>query len=156
MASIIMRATPTPKSRIMKCVSLAASLIMTFLAAGCAERAPATSRQPVTTASAAKNSPAATAAASMVADRSLVCMVNNQFMGSVQIPVEVDGRTYYGCCDMCKGRLEQDVAARTATDPVSKRPVDKSLAVIARNDRGAVLYFESEENLAAYTRAAGR
>lgn len=150
----------------MKCVSLAASLIMTFLAAGCAERAPATSSQPVTTASAAKNSPAATAAASMsaatvgsltvVADRSLVCMVNNQFMGSVQIPVEVDGRTYYGCCDMCKGRLEQDVAARTATDPVSKRPVDKSLAVIARNDRGAVLYFESEENLAAYTRAAGR
>src|SRR5690606_36465661 len=31
-----------------------------------------------------------------VADPSLVCMVNDQFMGTPQIPIAVAGRTYYG------------------------------------------------------------
>ena len=28
-----------------------------------------------------------------------------------QIPVTVDGKTYYGCCDMCKEMLAKDAAA---------------------------------------------
>jgi hypothetical protein len=28
-------------------------------------------------------------------------------MGTPQIPVSVEGCTYFGCCDMCKGKLER-------------------------------------------------
>jgi YHS domain-containing protein len=79
-----------------------------------------------------------------------VCMVNNQDMGKPQIPVIVDGKTYFGCCAMCKGRLEKDAAARTAVDPVTSKPVDKATAVIARNESGDIMYFASEETLRRY------
>ena len=79
-----------------------------------------------------------------------VCMINNQVFEKDQIPVEVEGRTYYGCCEMCKERLAKDPAARTAVDPVSGKTVDKSEAVIAALPDGRVLYFESEETLAKY------
>jgi len=35
-----------------------------------------------------------------------VCMVNDRVMGKPQIPVEVEGKTYYGCCEGCKSRLQ--------------------------------------------------
>ena len=35
-----------------------------------------------------------------------VCMVNNKFMGAEQISIIVNGKTYYGCCPMCKERLK--------------------------------------------------
>lgn len=79
-----------------------------------------------------------------------VCMINNQVFDKDQIPVEVEGRTYYGCCEMCKERLTNDPASRTAVDPVSGKTVDKSEAVIAALPDGRVLYFESEETLAKY------
>jgi YHS domain-containing protein len=79
-----------------------------------------------------------------------VCMINNQVFEKDQIPVEVEGRTYYGCCEMCKERLTKDPASRTAVDPVSGKTVDKSEAVIAALPDGRVLYFESEETLAKY------
>ena len=79
-----------------------------------------------------------------------VCMINNQVFDKDQIPVEVEGRTYYGCCDMCKERLTKDPASRQAVDPVSGRTVDKSEAVIGMLPDGRVLYFESEETLGQY------
>ena len=79
-------------------------------------------------------------------------MVNNQFMGRPQIPIVVEGKTYYGCCEMCKDRLAKDSAARTAVDPVSSKPVDKAVAVIAKAESGAALYFESEATFAAYSK----
>ena len=104
-------------------------------------------------ASAARNAPApAAAVASLteVTDPSQVCMVNNQYMGRPQIPTTVEGKTYYGCCPMCKGRLEKEASARTAKDPVSGRDVDKAVAVIGKQENGDVLYFESRQTLAAY------
>jgi YHS domain-containing protein len=77
-------------------------------------------------------------------------MVNNTFMGKPQIPVVVNGSTYYGCCEMCKGKLTQDPASRVAVDPVSNRPIDKAVAVMAKDEQGSVLYFENEANLAQY------
>jgi len=79
-----------------------------------------------------------------------VCMINNQVFEKDQIPVEVEGRTYYGCCEMCKERLANDKASRTAVDPVSGKEVDKAKAVIAALPDGSVLYFESEETLGKY------
>lgn len=123
-------------------VSLAVSAVI-----GCAEGSarsegtkPATAEAPVARGSALER----------VTDRSHVCMINNHFMGAPQIPVSVNGNTYYGCCPMCKAKLEQDPATRTAIDPVSKRSLDKATAVIGKTKTGAALYFESEQNLLAY------
>jgi YHS domain-containing protein len=80
-----------------------------------------------------------------------VCMVNNQVFDKDQIPVTVEGKTYYGCCEMCKERLSKDAAARTAVDPVTGKPVDKATAVIAAMPDGKVLYFESQETYEKYS-----
>jgi YHS domain-containing protein len=85
-----------------------------------------------------------------VEDPSLVCMVNNTYMGKAQIPVEVEGKTYFGCCPMCKERLAKEPDTRTAVDPVSGEKVDKAAAVIAKDADGNVLYFASQANLRNY------
>lgn len=77
-------------------------------------------------------------------------MVTNQFMGTAQIPVEVEGTTYFGCCEMCKARLANEPQTRTAKDPVTGESVDKAKAVIGREPSGKVHYFASAENLARY------
>jgi YHS domain-containing protein len=87
-----------------------------------------------------------------VSDPSTVCMVNDQFMGTAQIPVQVDGKTYYGCCKMCEARLNKEQAARIGKDPVSQREVDKASAIIGKDATGKVLYFESEETFLAYAK----
>jgi len=85
-----------------------------------------------------------------VEDPSLVCMVNNTYMGKAQIPVEVEGKTYFGCCPMCKERLAKEPDTRAAVDPFSGENVDKASAVIARDADGNVLYFANEQNLRTY------
>ena len=84
-------------------------------------------------------------------DPKKVCMVNERYMADDQIPVNVGGKTYYGCCAMCKTALAQDASKRAAIDPVSKRKVDKAVAVIGADKKGRVYYFENEENLRAFT-----
>ena len=81
---------------------------------------------------------------------SQVCMVNNHFMGKLQIAVDVAGKTYFGCCEMCKSRLADDPNARSAIDPVSGAKVDKADSVIGKTSSGDVLYFESDANLKRY------
>lgn len=83
-----------------------------------------------------------------------VCMINDQRFGKAQIPVEVEGRTYYGCCEMCKERLRGDESSRTAVDPVSGKKVDKATAVIGATPDGTVFYFETVENLKRFKPAA--
>ena len=81
----------------------------------------------------------------------LVCMVNNAFMGENQMPVPVEGKTYYGCCEMCVGRLNEDESSRLATDPFSGNEVDKSEAyIVIADDNGKVDYFESRESFESY------
>ncbi|MEO8502879.1 MAG: hypothetical protein ABI609_03190 [Acidobacteriota bacterium] len=105
----------------------------------------------VTPAFAATSAPAEKPAAAVVkVEPKKVCMINNQFMDKDQIPVEVEGKTYYGCCAMCKERLAKDAEARKAVDPLSGKSVDKAKAVIGAHSDGTVLYFENEENLAKF------
>jgi YHS domain-containing protein len=85
-----------------------------------------------------------------VVEAKYVCMINNQRFNKVQIPIEVEGRTYYGCCEMCKGKLGGDPKSRVAVDPVSGKEVDKARAVIGVDADGAALYFENAENLKRY------
>lgn len=79
-----------------------------------------------------------------------VCMVTNTRFDKDQIPVAVGGETYFGCCEMCKGRLASDATVRHAVDPVSGKTVDKAKAVIGAKPDGKVMYFESEKTFAAY------
>lgn len=79
-----------------------------------------------------------------------VCMINNQLFNQEQIPVVVEQKTYYGCCEMCEEKLKTDPQSRTATDPVSGNQVDKATSVIGAAPDGKVYYFESEENLEAF------
>ncbi|MBL1147562.1 MAG: hypothetical protein HND56_01880 [Pseudomonadota bacterium] len=79
-----------------------------------------------------------------------VCMVNNRVFPIVQIPVEVEGKTYYGCCAMCEARLQKDASLRKGVDPVSGAEVDKADAVIGAKRDGSVYYFENEENYEAF------
>ncbi|MCS5597025.1 MAG: hypothetical protein NZ828_07205 [Alphaproteobacteria bacterium] len=76
-----------------------------------------------------------------------VCMVNDQRFPNVQIPVEVNGKTYYGCCQMCKAKLESVQEIREGRDPVSGVIVDKASAVIGAGPDWTAYYFENEENL---------
>lgn len=87
---------------------------------------------------------------SRVTDPSQVCMVNDQFMGKPQIPIAFEGRTYYGCCAMCKERLGKEPATRIAQDPVTGDQVDKATAIIIQDAAGKVMYFASEDTLRRY------
>ena len=81
----------------------------------------------------------------------LVCMVNDAYMGKPQIPVPVNGKTYYGCCQMCVGTLNNEETARTATDPFSGKSIDKTEAyIVLMKEEGDVAYFESKENYLSY------
>lgn len=82
-----------------------------------------------------------------------VCMVNDNLFPKDQIPVQVSGKTYFGCCEMCKERLNADASLRQAVDPVSKKSVDKAKAVIGARPDGRVLYFENAANLEKYRKA---
>ena len=83
-----------------------------------------------------------------------VCMITNQLFIKDQIPVEVEGKTYYGCCEMCKAKLKNHAENRTAVDPISGKQVDKAEAVIGVAQDGSIFYFESEENLNEYNPTA--
>ena len=98
---------------------------------------------------------AQTASLRKVDDPKKVCMVNNTVFEKDQIPVEVEGKTYYGCCEMCKERLAKDESVRYGTDPVSGARVDKATAVIAAQGDGTTLYFENEANFEAYAKRNG-
>lgn len=82
-----------------------------------------------------------------------VCMMNNRLFEKEQIPVEVGGQMYYGCCEGCKKSLQQNAGLRSAIDPVSQKQVDKATALIGARGDGTVLYFESEDTMKSYLAA---
>ena len=78
----------------------------------------------------------------------MVCMVNDAYMGKEQIPVPVEDQIYYGCCEMCVGKLQNLRETRFAIDPFDGSEVDKAKAFIVLKSKGsdAVWYFDSENN----------
>ena len=76
-----------------------------------------------------------------------VCMITKKHFTSEQMPVSVEGRTYYACCEMCKNQLRDDPSTRTAVDPVSGNKVDKATAIVGVDKAGNVYFFESVESL---------
>lgn len=90
-------------------------------------------------------------------DHSKVCFINNRYMGVPQLPVEVGGKTYYGCCPGCVTALRSDASTRVAKDPYTAHVVDKATAFIVRDpgNPDTVLYFESAGTFAEYSRTHG-
>ena len=128
------------------------AMILLTLVAACASRQedPSAERREPVTAAPEQGVGAPSKAAGLytqIADPSTVCMVNDRFMGSAQIPVVVEGKTYYGCCKMCEKRLHDEPSVRSAIDPISHEQVDKASAVLAQDKSGNVLYFASESTL---------
>lgn len=77
-------------------------------------------------------------------------MVRDTVMAVPAVPVERDGTTYFGCCEMCKGKIAAypERWYTKARDPVSGAVVDNATA--------ALLYFGSEGTRESYTaRLAG-
>ncbi|MBE9528136.1 MAG: hypothetical protein IME99_02725 [Proteobacteria bacterium] len=74
-----------------------------------------------------------------------VCMVTDKVFGKPQIPVEYEGKTYYGCCQGCVAKLKNNGTLRSAVDPVNGHTVDKASATIFEGEGGEALYFESME-----------
>ena len=87
-----------------------------------------------------------------IVENEKVCMVTDMHFPKAQIPVVVDNKTYYGCCQNCKATLSNDAKARTATDPVSGKSVDKAKAVIAMRADHSVVYFENKTNFEKYAK----
>ncbi len=79
-----------------------------------------------------------------------VCSINKKFFDRAQIPVTVQGCTYYACCQSCKNELLNDAMSRMDVDPVSGNRVDKASAVIGADRAGNVYYFENLNNLKAF------
>lgn len=66
------------------------------------------------------------------------------------IPLASGGKTYYGCCEMCKAKIAAEPMRYTHTrDPLSGAIVDKATAALLGVD-GRVLYFESEATRARF------
>jgi YHS domain-containing protein len=80
---------------------------------------------------------------------SQVCFPNNRYMGAEQLSVEIDGKTYYGCCNGCIERLKNEPEVRYGVDPLTEKKVNKATAYIVikpGSTGGEVLYFESKVN----------
>jgi len=87
-------------------------------------------------------------------DARYVCFVNKRHFNAGQIPVQVNNRTYYACCDSCRKRLLEDAGTRMDKDPVSGRPVDKAMAAIGLDRAGNVYFFENAGNLKQFRATA--
>lgn len=87
-----------------------------------------------------------------IVDNEKVCMVNDKFMSVKQIPIAVDGITYYGCCQNCVKKIQDNLGdVRYSKDPISGKKVDKASAIIVQNkEDGTVQYFESKASAKGY------
>ena len=101
----------------------------------------------VTVAAFARQDAAAKAPSLERVDAKYVCFVTKHRFDKEQLPVAVEGKTYYGCCGMCKAKLTEDAALRCDVEPVSGAKVDKANAVIGADSKGNVYFFENEGNL---------
>jgi YHS domain-containing protein len=85
-----------------------------------------------------------------VADRQYVCMMQDTLQVKPGVPVQFDGRTYYGCCPMCAQTMTAEPARYLkAKDPVTGETVDKASALIY-GFQGSAFYFASDTSRQAF------
>ena len=74
-------------------------------------------------------------------------MITKKHFDSEQMAVNVEGRTYYACREMCKAQLLKDPSSREDVDPVSGNKIDKATAAVGVDKAGKVYFFETLQNL---------
>jgi YHS domain-containing protein len=78
-----------------------------------------------------------------------VCMVNDRYMYVKQLPVEANGIIYYGCCENCVEKIQQNIGdVRYAKNPINGNRVDKASAIIVQNKKDGVVYYFENKDLA--------
>jgi YHS domain-containing protein len=93
---------------------------------------------------------AALAAKSKVYKPEYFCMMQDMVLNKPGIALQHEGKTYYGCCAMCKEKIKSEPHRYTlATDPVSGKQVDKAVAFIYGLN-GDAYYFASDANRKAF------
>lgn len=86
----------------------------------------------------------AAADAGNVEKREFVCMMQDTVMLKPGIPIEHEGRTYYGCCANCSKTIKAEPERFTkAQDPVTGATVDKATAFIY-GVGGLAFYFGTQ------------
>lgn len=90
--------------------------------------------------------PAAYSASGNIDRREYVCMMQDMVLTKPGIAIKYAGKTYYGCCEMCKEKIRVNPKKYTRSlDLVSRKPVDKARAYVYGLN-GDAYYFSSEAN----------
>ena len=90
------------------------------------------------------------AASGNVDKREYVCMMQDMVLDKPGIPIQHEGKTYFGCCEMCKARIKGAPEQYTlAVDRVSGKKIDKATAFIYNLD-GDAFYFATAANRKAF------
>ncbi|MBI4376721.1 MAG: hypothetical protein HY549_09765 [Elusimicrobia bacterium] len=88
--------------------------------------------------------------------KEFVCMMQDMVMLRKGIPLTSGGKKYWGCCEMCKVKIEAEPERYTkAVDLVSGKRVDKATAHIYALE-GLVYYFESKRTRSAFAASPSR
>lgn len=88
-----------------------------------------------------------------IEQRDHVCMMQDSVMEKPGVPVQYMGKTYYGCCPMCSGKITSQPERYTkAKDPVTQVTVDKATALIFGYN-GRAYYFDSEASRAEFSQS---
>lgn len=88
-----------------------------------------------------------------VEKKEYVCMMQDMVMMRKGVLLVKDGKQYWGCCEMCKAKLEAEPEKYSkGIDPVSGKAVDKALALIYALE-GQAFYFESKKTRAAFAKS---
>jgi YHS domain-containing protein len=86
---------------------------------------------------------------------SVVCMVSGIVKDKAIKPIEINGKTYWGCCGNCLTQLKNNIKnVLFAKDPVSGAMISKSGALKRLNpeNKKYVLYFETDKNYELYVK----
>lgn len=87
---------------------------------------------------------------------SVVCMVSGLVKNKAILPIEIGGKTYWGCCDNCLMQLRNNIEnVLYAKDPYSGTLICKAGALkrLDPENNKYVLYFETDRNYEVYLRA---
>ena len=96
------------------------------------------------------------AASGNVEKKQYVCMMQDMVLTKPGIAIQYGGKTYYGCCAMCKEKIKSEPKKYTrAIDPVSGKQVDKAEAFIYGVE-GSAYYFVSESNRKTFAENPGK
>ncbi|PYV90886.1 MAG: hypothetical protein DMG05_08720 [Acidobacteria bacterium] len=91
-----------------------------------------------------------------VEKREYVCMMQDMVLTKPGIAIQYQGKTYYGCCAMCKEKIKNEPKKYTrAIDPVSGKQVDKAEAFVYGVE-GNAYYFSSKENRKTFAENPGK